>query len=87
MQGESRRDLLVKALDGLLEQLQLASDELHAQREGIDQSQLIADRHGPLHQGQALFEQFGVAGAVEIIEGFEGGGFGLLHRLQAGPFE
>ena len=70
-----------------MHQLELAADQLHPQHEAVDDRHLIGDRHGFGDQGQALLQQFGAAGAVEIVERFELGGFGLLHRLQAGPLE
>ena len=80
-------DLVLVAGNGLLDQLELAADQLHAQDEAFDQGPFIGDRHRLGDQGQALFQEFGAAGAVQVIERFERGGFGFLHGLEAGPFE
>ena len=67
--------------------MELAADQLDPQDEALDEGGLVGDRHGLGHQGQALLQEFGAAGAVEIIELLEGGGLGLLDGLQAGPLE
>jgi hypothetical protein len=70
-----------------VDQLELAAQELDPQDEALDQGSLVGDRHGLGHQGQALLQELGAAGAVEIVELFEGGGLGLLDGLEAGPLE
>ena len=70
-----------------MDQLELAADQLHAQDEAFDQGHFVGDRHRLLDQGQALFQEFGAAGAIEIIELLEGGRLGLLDDLEAGPFK
>ena len=87
MRGISRCDLAVKLAHALLHQLQLPADQLHPQRETSDHGLFIGHRHGFFNQGQALLHQLRAPAAVEIIKLFQGGGFGLLHGLQARPFQ
>ena len=61
MGGVGRGDLIFIAGEGLLQQLELAADQLDPQHEALDQGRLVGDRHGLLDQGQPLFQEFGAA--------------------------
>ena len=65
----------------------MAADELDARDEAVDQRALVGEREGVGDEFEALGEEGLAAGAVAVVEGFEGGGFGLLEGLEAGPPE
>ena len=87
MLGVGLGDLFVEVGEGLLQELELAGDELDAQDEAVDDGALVGHGHGFVQEGQALFQESLAAGTVEIIEGFKGGGIAFANGLQAGPLE
>lgn len=77
-------DLGVVGGDGLADQVQLATDQLDAEGEGVDDGGLVGQGNGFIDEGQAFCQEGSAAGAVGVVEGFEGGGAGFLDRLEAG---
>src|SRR5437016_14313222 len=65
-------DLLIELLKGLEQELEFFAEQLHAQRGALEQSQLVGQWHRFVDAFQTLLDERLAAGALEVVELFEG---------------
>lgn len=87
MVSEGLLHLGIELSDGLDHASELAADELNAEDEIVDQGAFVGQGHGFCDEVQALSDEVRTAGAVDVIEGLQGGRFGFLDRPETGPAE
>src|SRR5688572_20451749 len=84
---ESIRDLLIKLVDRVVQELELAADQLHAQGVAFQHGHFIGQGNSLLDELQGLGNELLAARTVQIVKSFELFLFCLLHAWQRRPLE